>query len=249
MECDMRQWLYETDYVQNFLFTNRTVTAAFTSEYIMAGCPWKCNPPADYWETLLDDANRADVIVFNLGSHYEFQMPMNWDWEIANGTLANDDIQSVFRVEILQRFYDILHAFLMGNDKVLLVRGPSPSHFDTENGLANETQRQQLLETFQRNSSYGYCAPLQRIPAVVQGQKQILRQLVDRLQSSNQTSMSSSVAYIDVYELSKERYYEHTTIPITPLDCKHFCQSCGLLRGWNALVIDYLMSTYDFEQR
>jgi hypothetical protein len=95
---------------------------------------------------------------------------------------------------------------------------------------------------FDKNASYQYCSSLRKMPDIVIAQEQILRLLVDHLQASNTTSSSSSVAYIDVYELTRDRYWEHTTIPRHPLDCKHYCQNCGILRAWNMLIVDYLMS-------
>ena len=236
MECDMRQWLHEID-----LLSPPIDVVRWASSFLVAGCPWHCNPPEDYWENLINSTRKHDVIVFNLGSHYEQSYPNDLGYSIGN-TSVSDDIESVFRAEIFQRYFDILQSFVSLERKILLVRGPSPTHFDTHDGLANTTQRQTLLQWYQENATYEYCTAFQKTPDIVKAQEDILHELVDRLQSSNTTSPSSRVAYIDVYDISKGRHSEHTTIPKEPLDCKHFCQNCGLLRAWNSLVMDYLMS-------
>jgi hypothetical protein len=230
MECDMRQWLLEIEWLLESTSSLESspvnISATISSGYIKIGCPWHCDPPQEYWEDLKLSYNTTDVLVFNIGSHYE---------EFGN-------IESIFRNEILERYYEILHSFLMLEKKILLIRGPSATHFDTENGLANETQRESLTQMFDdSNSTYAYCSPLRKVPDVVSAQEQVLSMLVDRLQSSVARSKSSSVAYMDVYEMTKDRYSEHTTIRLKPLDCKHFCQNCGVLRTWNAMVVDYLM--------
>lgn len=245
LECDMRQWLYEISLFQR----NRSdidVLPAISSSYHWAGCPnpGQCDKPKEViWENLQKATSyeKADVIVFTLGSHYEFNYPENWNFFIGD-LVASSDIELVFRNEIFQRWYDILQSFLMLENKTLLIRGPSPTHFDTENGLANLAQRESLAQMFDKNASYQYCSSLRKMPDIVIAQEQILRLLVDHLQASNTTSSSSSVAYIDVYELTRDRYWEHTTIPRHPLDCKHYCQNCGILRAWNMLIVDYLMS-------
>lgn len=229
MECDMRQWLLE---IQGLLESSESLESSpvnisatiISSSYLKIGCPWHCDPAKEYWENLKLSYNATDVLVFNIGSHYEL------------------GDESTFRDEILKRYYDILHSFLMLEKKILLVRGPSATHFDTENGLANETQRESLTQMFDdSNSTYAYCSPLRKIPDVVLAQERVLSILVDRLQSSDARSPSSSVAYMDVYEMTKDRHTEHTTISLKPLDCKYFCMNCGVLRAWNALVVDYLM--------
>jgi hypothetical protein len=233
MECDMRQWLHEVGHMSS--------TPDVQSSYLLVGCPWQCNPLEEYWENLKDSLRNQDIIVFNIGAHYENSYPKHWGFSVGNVSVSND-IESVFRADIFQRYFDILQTFLSLERKVLLVRGPSPTHFNTYDGLANATQRETLLQQYKQNTTYEYCTAFQTIPDIVKAQEKALLQLVDRLISSNTTSPSSRVAYIDVYNISKGRHFEHTTIPKEPLDCKHFCQNCGLLRAWNSLVLDYLMS-------
>lgn len=141
----------------------------------------------------------------------------------------------------MERYYDFFQTFLRSEEKMLLVRGPSPSHFDTNDGiLENLTHHEAVLES--SNTEYP-CVPLRRVPSIVQRQEEGLRILVNRLKQSNSSAATSTVDYLDVYNLTRDRYMEHRD-PHTHNDCKHYCQHCGTLRAWNSLVADFITTRF-----
>ena len=228
----MRQWIHE-----NNNNNNATPTTIITARYHQIGCPWSCKPDVD---RLLLEAKKADVIVFNIGAHYELGM--------MNHSIEDDHPGSVktfsaFDFEFdLELYYTILHKFVQLEQKILLVRGPSPTHFDTADGIVNASQ----FKNWPGHYEYT-CAPLQKVPTVVQRQEQVLRQLVHRLKQSNDTIVPTlNVDYLDVYSLTLDRYLEHANVTTKADDCKHFCQNCGILRAWNVLVADLIINTMPF---
>lgn len=226
MECDMRQWIHEIESTNN---TSANFTAAtITTNYRMIGCPWwNCTPDVN-WGGLPWFAENADVIIFNIGAHYELGK--------NDESLIFEKRASAFDID-MDRYYAVLQQVLAMEGKMVLIRGPSPTHFDTEDGIIEENM---LSEMWKGEYEYS-CVPLRKIPAVIQRQEHGLKFLTDRLKHSNKTATSSTVDYLDVYELTRGRHMEHTDNGMK-LDCKHYCQNCGILRAWNALLVDYIIS-------
>ena len=247
LDCDMRQWAYE----------NKIHSIKVKSEYIQVGCPWYCdddenegiksertkkkkqkkkgrNKPSLTF--LKQYAKYSDVIVFNIGGHYE-----------------NDDLAKLNFERDMGKYYQLLLPFVLLPNKVLIIRSPSPTHFNTTNGLlfANQTnQYDSLKDQYERNNNQYACVPLPQspsyIPEIVRHQQVRLKALAERLKNATTTTAASSsspsvVNYLDVYELSRVRYQEHAHNP-GQLDCKHYCQNCGLLRSWNVQIANYVIN-------
>jgi hypothetical protein len=221
LECDMRQWMHDA-----------SAGTKMTSEYVQLGCPWrKCTPEGGWKGLALRTQKDVDMIVFTIGNHYEF-LPIN-----------------DFKAD-LDRYYDILEPFLKGGGnytrsrkRALLVLSPSPTHFDTPNGLFNETLRDRYPKN---DTNFEFlCVPIPNgiMPSIITQQKEALKTFVNRLKKSmTESSAAAIVEYVDVHSLSLSRHQEHRGKTRPFIDCKHFCQNCGILRAWNALIVDKIMN-------
>lgn len=203
MECDMRQWMYD----HSDLYDNNLSYSVFTSDYVQIGCPWRKCVPEGGWNRLRNLTKEADVVVFNLGAHYEFQ-------------------DKTFFEEELKRYEQVLVTFVEQGG-LLIVRSPSPTHFETPDGLYTPVERNKVL----RNAGNRTCSPIQSMPPIVEHQDRNLKAFAER----------QNATYLDVYGISKERSFEHTEPNKKGIDCKHFCQNCGLFRAWNALAVSKIM--------
>jgi hypothetical protein len=256
MECDLRQWQYEVQHKRRIMSPNNDTSGASMApplngldiDYIELGCPWAGCEPKNGWDDLKYNVSaQADVIIFNLGAHYELfpRKPMSSNW-------AN---------------YEKVLKYFVEQGGRLIMRSPSPTHFATHTGLGrkkdrnilkaggrliNTTEQQGscapfqehllLNRTFHTNSSntktanmdvLGQQRPSYPFPSdTIARQDRVLREMADRLNTTN------SSYYLDVYGISWDRWSEHI---LSQHDCKHFCQSCGLLRAWNAMAVSLLL--------
>ena len=246
VECDMRQWTHENSKCNSTVgyspeeWSKSCIPTTVSSEYLQVGCPWYNCTPSIGWEGLIRRAKTADVIVFNIGAHYE--------GGIDDDSLPYQKRDIAFDVDI-DRYYSVLQTFMTLESKVLLVRGPSPTHFDTEDGIPDrgiENATQILNEIWKRNNFQYACVPLRKVPDVIRRQKQGLLSLVNRLKHSNMTDATSTVDFLDVYDLTRDRHMEHSDSRKVIMDCKHYCQNCGVYRAWNSIVADYITSLERF---
>jgi len=230
MECDFRQWQHDYVVQQQQQKKHRNTTTKkknnnnlsierIQSTYVQVGCPWHdCTPKAGWGTALTDMANQADVIVFNIGAHYEF----------LNATQIEADI---FRYE------PYLRAFLEAPKKPLaIVRSPSPTNFDTPTGLATIEMIHSLqkLKKEQNLTRDDICAPLltAKMPPIVQHQDVLLRGMADRI----------GAYYHDVYTISLHHWKDRRA---GVSDCKHYCQSCGIWRAWNVGVAEQILKHFE----
>lgn len=207
MECDMRQWRHSVTH--NSPSSTASTDMALQSDYIQIGCPWRGCVPKGGWGVLYNHTQQADVIFFNLGAHYEFSKPGVFEKELA-------------------KYEPVLQPFV-ARGGVLVVRSPSPTHFQSEDGLFT----QQMRNAFALDAGNATCVAIDGMPTIIQHQARLLRAFAARLKNST---------FLDIFEISKDRFYEHTQPNNKKgIDCKHFCQNCGLFRAWNALSVSIVM--------
>ena len=114
-ECDMRQWISTTECV------NSSQTEI---HFDQIGCPWRCNLNL---AKLRREASAADIIIFNIGAHYE-------------------------DADKMKIFYQSLHNLTQLFEKftaqggIAIIRSPSASHFPSKEGLYQKGMNQTKCE-------------------------------------------------------------------------------------------------------
>jgi len=217
MECDFRQWQH--DYLsQQQQYSNKNSSyERIKSTFVQVGCPWRnCTPATGWGAGLTNMARKAHVIVFNIGAHYEF---------LDAEKIEND----------IRKYEPYLRAFVHEHHGLVIVRSPSPTHFDTPTGLANREIIRELrkIKLAQNLTNNDLCAPLSRMPPVIQHQDDMLRAMAHRISAFSE----------DVYSLSLDHWNDKRE-DTAASDCKHFCQSCGIWRAWNIGVAEQMVKHF-----
>ena len=236
-ECqwyDMRQWYRAYDNLSQQQHANKkssatnnnsslhsihhqaSTTAPTKIDYFRVGCPWQCTPN----QKLKAAALQADVLVFNVGAHYE----LGPGRPVPNHNNLGDNTSFA---QAMAPFADLLSLTVQKNGSLVLIRSPSATHYMTPDGLYDE-QDKNLDVQCAPHANLSISNTNKILPPSVAEQDRTLRALARSLYNNNALSLTTSAQYLDVYPSSNAAWAQHRTN-----DCKHFCQHCSLLRSWN----------------
>eukprot|EP00483_Globobulimina_turgida_P000963 UN00965 len=207
--CDLNQWYLE-ETLESTEQKEKRFNVSFS--FLQIGCPWRCIPRM---HMLKQYAIKADVVVYNLGSHYE--LPLTTDGRFNSTEMFPKNLKQ----------HALALALTVQHGGLVIVRSPSATHFPSRKGLYDPKK----LNMYANQK----CTPLQSlsVPDVILKQDRQLRIM----------AKSINATYLDIYNLSKNgtknAHQQHRGN--LALDCRHFCQNCGMLRAWNTLVADLIL--------
>jgi hypothetical protein len=239
LECDLRFaldsvaecWVQPNSYCSEFhgQCTDEFVYPALniSTRMLGVGCPWHCVQHAN--GTLEKRALQltttgvllsATAVVFSLGNHYE-----DWRRDAFDASLAQ------------------FEAGLRRARLPVAVVSPSATHFATADGSyhgSTSPTASSAAHPHERAECRARAAGAPR-PAHSALQDAGLRRLAGRLPRGR---------YVDVYKLSDDprqhaRWHTSPDGKVAEVgDCRHFCQNCYMLRAWNTVLAQALVSIF-----